>query len=312
MNHSKPSMAEGDWSRRWELDRWSIKRTEARLSHGLQDLEETRVQQMNSMVKEQRQIQKELVRLQQGKSRKVACLIADFPRAAGKKATLPTLSSAIGEHQSSTEGERLRASKAALPKPGGLTLVAESTLQHQTGNRDIMDGAGQLSSWKRGPIHTVTRAKAGSSLTDINLSDIRHSIAQRLSVSAMPAEQDEAKGTEEEAAAVLTGKAEASDTVAGDVMPKPSTYTGRRKNSLIHEKQVFDTEAFAHESHFRTMHTRPSFLELYAEARKARYIRHKGIPDSERELSLHEIFGHEDNLEHSHPTAQTTSTALAD
>lgn len=175
-----------------------------------------------------------------------------------------------------------------------------------------MDGAGQLSSWKRGPIHTVTRAKAGSSLTDINLSDIRHSIAQRLSVSAMPAEQDEAKGTEEEAAAVLTGKAEASDTVAGDVMPKPSTYTGRRKNSLIHEKQVFDTEAFAHESHFRTMHTRPSFLELYAEARKARYIRHKGIPDSERELSLHEIFGHEDNLEHSHPTAQTTSTALAD
>lgn len=67
MNHSKPSMAEGDWSRRWELDRWSIKRTEARLSHGLQDLEETRVQQMNSMVKEQRQIQKELVRLQQGK-----------------------------------------------------------------------------------------------------------------------------------------------------------------------------------------------------------------------------------------------------
>ncbi|XP_019357560.1 PREDICTED: coiled-coil domain-containing protein 190 isoform X2 [Gavialis gangeticus] len=205
-----------------------------------------------------------------------------------------------------------RVSKAALPKPGGLTLVAESTLQHQTGNSDIMDGAGQLSSWKHGPVHTATRAKARSSLTDINLSDVRHSIAQRLSVSAMPAEQDKAKSTGEEATAVLTGKAEASDTVAGDMMPKPSTYTGRWKNSFAHEKRVFDTEAFGPESHFRTMHTRPSFLELYAEARKARYIRHKGIPDSERELSLQEIFGHEDNLEHSHPTAQKTSTALAD
>ncbi|XP_019386262.1 PREDICTED: coiled-coil domain-containing protein 190 isoform X2 [Crocodylus porosus] len=237
------------------------------------------------------------------------------PWAAGLRGnTSPTneLNGQRAEADSERPGEAAaRVSEAALPKPGGLTLVAESTLQHQTGKSDIMDDAGQLSSWKHGPVHTATRAKVRSSLTDINLSDIRHSIAQRLSVSAMPAEQDKVKSGEE-ATAVLTGKAEASDTVAGDMMPKPSAYTGRRKNSFVHEKRVFDTEAFGRESHFRTMHTRPSFLELYAEARKARYIRHKGIPDSEKELSLQEIFGHEDNLEHSHPTAQKTSTALAD
>ncbi|XP_064189662.1 coiled-coil domain-containing protein 190 [Anguilla rostrata] len=49
-------------------------------------------------------------------------------------------------------------------------------------------------------------------------------------------------------------------------------------------------ETLAPEGRLRTVHTLPSFSQALAEARKARYIRHRGRPLCERELSVGEIF----------------------
>ncbi|KAM7162918.1 coiled-coil domain-containing protein 190 [Macrochelys suwanniensis] len=298
-------MAEGDPSRRWELERRDVKQAEARLSHGLQDLEEARLYHMNSIIKEQRQIQKELQKLQQGNSRKKAhATLGDLSQEVGKKPALPTLPTSSSQQPSNSRAERLRAPRSTLPKMEGPTRAVQSPLQHQTCNRDVLDDAGQESSGRHGSTSTRTQTKAASSITDINLSDLRHSVARRLSISANPAEKEETSSQGElgTGPTVLPhGQAEARR----DTMPKPTSCTERRKPSLGYEKLSSDTDAYAPDSsHLRPTHSRPGFLELYAEARKARYIRHKGIPASEKELSLQEIFGHENSLYPIPPAAE--------
>ncbi|KAH1166247.1 coiled-coil domain-containing protein 190 isoform X1 [Mauremys mutica] len=302
-------MAEGDPSKRWELERQDVKRAEARLSHGLQDLEEARLYQMNSMIKEQRQIQKELQRLQQGNSRKKAhATLGDLSQEVGKRPVLPRLPTLSGQQHSKRRAERLRAPRSTLPKMEGPTQAAQSPLQHQICDRVILDDEGQESCGRHGSTSTCTQAKAASSITDISLSDLRHSIARRLSTSANPAEQEEtnSQGVLGTGRTVLPcEQAEASDVDGSVTMPKPTSCTERRKPSLGHEKLNSDTDPYVPDrSHPRPMHSRPGFLELYAEARKARYIRHKGIPASEKELSLQEIFGHENSLDPSPPAAE--------
>lgn len=53
---------------------------------------------------------------------------------------------------------------------------------------------------------------------------------------------------------------------------------------------LFPSEMLAPDGHLRTVHTLPNFAQALAEARKARYIRHRGQPLCERELSIREIF----------------------
>lgn len=50
----------------------------------------------------------------------------------------------------------------------------------------------------------------------------------------------------------------------------------------------FDTHA--PDGQVRMVHTLPDFAQALAEARKARYIRHRGLPLYDRELSIREIF----------------------
>lgn len=49
-------------------------------------------------------------------------------------------------------------------------------------------------------------------------------------------------------------------------------------------------ESLAPDGRLRTVHILPNFAQALVEARKARYIRHRGLPPCERELSVREIF----------------------
>ncbi|XP_048833381.1 coiled-coil domain-containing protein 190 [Brienomyrus brachyistius] len=70
---------------------------------------------------------------------------------------------------------------------------------------------------------------------------------------------------------------DAGTSTEGDVAQSPSTPPLARP--------------LAPDGRLRTVHTFPSFPQALAEARKARYLRHRGQPLSERELSVGEIFG---------------------
>ncbi|CAM5133950.1 unnamed protein product [Eretmochelys imbricata] len=218
-------MAEGDPSRHWELERQDVKQVEARLSHRLQDLEEARLYHMNSMIKEQREIQ----RLQQvfahvlcNSRKKAHVTLGDLSQEVGKKPALPTLPTSSGQQHSNSRAEQLRAPRSTLPKMEGPTRAAQSPLQHQTHNGDILDDAEQESSGRHGSTSTCTQAKAASSIPDINLSDLRYS--RRLNISANLAEQEETSSQGELGTgptALPHGQSEASDVDGSDTMPKP-------------------------------------------------------------------------------------------
>jgi hypothetical protein len=58
----------------------------------------------------------------------------------------------------------------------------------------------------------------------------------------------------------------------------------------IPESSSFDPEKYNPDGSLRTMHRIPSFSDAYAEAGKARYIRHKELVEREKELSIKQIF----------------------
>lgn len=186
-----------------------------------------------------------------------------------------------------------RAPRSTLPKMEGLTGAAQSPLQ-QTRVGAILDDARQESSGRPGLASLCTQAKAASSITDL-----RHSLARRLNIAAKRAQQEEpnSQGELDRDPTVLSqGQAKASHADGRDTMLQLTSAT-ERIPPFGPEKLSSAVGAYApHNSHLQPTVSRPAFLELYAEARKARYIRHKGIPASEKELSLQEIFGHENNL----------------
>lgn len=58
----------------------------------------------------------------------------------------------------------------------------------------------------------------------------------------------------------------------------------------IIENVPFDPDYYNPDGSLRTVHKMPDFNASYAEASKARYIRHTRAIENERELQTHEIF----------------------
>ncbi|CAG5124522.1 unnamed protein product [Candidula unifasciata] len=57
---------------------------------------------------------------------------------------------------------------------------------------------------------------------------------------------------------------------------------------------IFDPEQYNPDGSLKTMHKLPGFDQSYAQAMKARYVRHQQLTDKEKELSVNEIFGRSD------------------
>ncbi|RXM99264.1 Coiled-coil domain-containing protein C1orf110-like [Acipenser ruthenus] len=100
------------------------------------------------------------------------------------------------------------------------------------------------------------------------------------------------KGGSEPVSVAMAGEGWWSEDSDGGVKCSPDP---RRSVSLPPVSPLLDPsrlnlDALAPDGSLRTLYTLPSFSEALAEAGKARYIRHRGIPDSERELSIQDIF----------------------
>jgi hypothetical protein len=79
--------------------------------------------------------------------------------------------------------------------------------------------------------------------------------------------------------------AQADETGSKDVNPKPSG--NGEKETLPHSMECAGS--------FQGESIKPTFLELFAKAKNAHYIRHRVPPESERLLSIGEIFGHRES-----------------
>ncbi|MGH0140907.1 UNVERIFIED_CONTAM: hypothetical protein FKN15_031866 [Acipenser sinensis] len=100
------------------------------------------------------------------------------------------------------------------------------------------------------------------------------------------------KGGPELVSVVTAGEGWLSEDSGGGVKrsPAPQRSVSLPPVSPLLDPSRLDLDALAPDGSLRTLYTLPSFSEALAEAGKARYIRHRGIPDSERELSIQDIF----------------------
>ncbi|XP_077188686.1 coiled-coil domain-containing protein 190 [Paroedura picta] len=277
-------MAEFEDFRRWEEKRRDVKRAEIQLSRGLRSLEEARVSYLNSMTKEQRRLQQELQKLQKSRSKQKLSLSTGR---IGINMTLPLLPHQTRRDNSSRDAERRSRRKI---RPGGPADTSQAPSHPHNSNVTgwVEDGSGHLP-----PLKTQDQ----TSVADSEVTALNNTITKQLSISAETMEGEEPDGRQEQGKGLTTE--ETRD--AGPKYPRTKfmNLPVKRRPSLVHERLILDTEAYAADGHLRTMYSRPDFLKVYTEARKFRYIRHRNIPAWEKELSLQEIFGHKPPIEHS-------------
>ncbi|KAK7095114.1 coiled-coil domain-containing protein 190-like [Littorina saxatilis] len=80
---------------------------------------------------------------------------------------------------------------------------------------------------------------------------------------------------------------EAANLPRGVEPPLPGKARGGKEAT---DGPAFDADHYNPDGSIRTVHKMPKFADAYAEASKARYIRHKSPTDREKELSVHQVF----------------------
>uniref|UniRef100_W5MX45 Uncharacterized protein n=1 Tax=Lepisosteus oculatus TaxID=7918 RepID=W5MX45_LEPOC len=213
------------------------RRGEARLAQGLQRLEAARLYHVNSLLREQRRLQRDLGALRHA---------------------IPTPLCKLSPGSELAVAQRCRSHECAPECPNGsvegvgLAPVSQLTDSDKSQKALPLRTEGpalglqaRVREFVAGGSHRGSLGE--SSAAPLCLPDVRAQTAARLSSSA--------RGE-------------------GEQEPPPAP----------------DPEALAPDGRLRTVYTLPSFPQALSEARKARYLRHRGQPECERELSLREIF----------------------
>ncbi|XP_043819322.1 coiled-coil domain-containing protein 190 [Dromiciops gliroides] len=283
-------------SRRWELERKDAKRAEARLSLRLLSLEESRLYRMNTVAWEQRQLQKELEKLRQGNSKKK---FSSFGVLLGtqKKPEIPMILQQGGQRHRTAEPGGIRiethllqtkeyetSKPIKIPSPHPMDCIKNKEEAFSQSPR-------ASSSLESGP-----KAPKRSSITVVNPPQDRDSINQPQGILA-DLQKPKAFSKAEQAPGAPPDESEVIEIMeaspGGGVGPKPSSHTGKYGSTPGREMPPFDPKAYTLYSYLRTVDTMPTYLELFAKVKNARYLRHRVPPEFERELSVGEIFGHE-------------------
>eukprot|EP00079_Xenopus_tropicalis_P009611 XP_002933820.1 PREDICTED: coiled-coil domain-containing protein 190 [Xenopus tropicalis] len=290
MQRSKRLASNAD--KQWEAERRGARRAEARLTNGIHEIEEAQLYQVNNMIKEQKRIQKDLMRIKEASKKTSGSPRGKVPDY-GTGRLLQHPSSMGGRSQNPAPGIGGRSTgKKAEAMTVGPVMASGSSMTLQMRINDFMDGVNSKGAKMGSP--SVSRPESESSSLEDNLSAVNNIIAEKLSISDNPNMMDKSVSSNEE-----QGSSEnAVGTVCKsptDVAPQRPGHTNaqslrQRRGSLLKENLVFDEEVYAPDGSLRTVHTMPDLMQSLEEARKARYIRHRHRPDFEKELSVQEIF----------------------
>ncbi|XP_044527881.1 coiled-coil domain-containing protein 190 [Gracilinanus agilis] len=283
-------------SRRWEIERKDAKRAEARLRLGLLRLEENWLYRMNMVAREQRQLQKELEKLRQAgnSKKKVSSFSNNLLRT--QKSDIPTIPQQGGHRHWTAEPRGIRTMETRLLQtkkyePSNPIEIASSHPINYIKNEEeaFSQSSRNSSSLEGGP-----KAPKRSSVTVINPFQDRDSINQpQEDISAdlqnhgTFSKVEQVPGAPQVESEVIEIKA----SPIGGFGSKPGSV--KQNHTPEREKSTFDPKAYTLYSYLRTVDTMPTYLELFAKIKNARYLRHRVPPEFERELSIGEIFGHE-------------------
>ncbi|KAM9000572.1 coiled-coil domain-containing protein 190 isoform 3-T5 [Sarcophilus harrisii] len=272
-----------DLSRQWETERKAAKRAEARLALGLLWLEECRLYRVNTVAKEQRQLQKELEKLRQAvfyleRRRSQKCLY--FPKREVRGTELLKLVSLEAPLLQTKEYE---ASKPTdLPSSHAIDCIKNKEAFSQSPRVPSCIGGGP-------------KAPRSSSVTFTNPPQDQ---PQGISVDL---QKPGAFSRAQTVPGAPRGEGEVIEIMEinpdGGVGPKSGKHNENRRYIPGGEMPTFEGKTCTFYSYLRTVDTMPTYLELFAKVKNARYLRHRVPPESERVISIGEIFGHKTCLQ---------------
>ncbi|XP_074077974.1 coiled-coil domain-containing protein 190 isoform X2 [Macrotis lagotis] len=288
-----------DLSRQWEIERRDAKRAEARLSLHLLRLEESWLCRMNTVAWEQRQLQKELERLRQGNSKKKFSSFGNVLHGTQKKPEILMNPLQRGQRHRpakpggiKTEPHLLQTKKYETSK--SIKISSSHSIDCIKNKEEAFSQSPRASSSLEG----VPKSPRRSSVTVINPDQDRDSINQPQGISTDL--QRPGAFSKAEVSGAPPGESEAREIMIasprGSVDPKPGSHTEKQRDISGREMPPFDPKTYTLYNYLRTVDTMPTYLELFAKVKNARYLRHRVRPEFERVLSIEEIFGHESCL----------------
>ncbi|XP_073414031.1 coiled-coil domain-containing protein 190 isoform X2 [Dendrobates tinctorius] len=249
--------------KQWEAERRGAKRAEARLNNGIQEIVEAQHYHMNSMTKEQKRLQKDLVRIKQATAKKAANVKTNH-----KTETPQTQATITGKSQ-------------VAFSPEGPVMASGSSMTLQMRINDFMDGV------KKGKEENLQRIELP--LPGTIMAGTKTAPARRPSIVSVTGDVVPKEDLPSKSSGLLSNTKDKAFSSANSV------FLRQRRGSLFKEKAAIDEETYAPDGGLRTLHTMPDFMASLEEAKNARYIRHRIKPEFEKELSVGEIFIKEDN-----------------
>nr|XP_011758632.1 coiled-coil domain-containing protein 190 isoform X1 [Macaca nemestrina] len=271
----------------FDLERKNAKQAEARLDQRLQKLEDICLYHVKLLTWEQRQLQKELQKLQQAKTmkKKFSSYLGNGIQKRPEDVLM--FSPQGGQQHRAPQAKKMRALATRMTQD---TYKSKSQLppSHDPGLKDSMKSKEQLLSQNnRTACFTKEQPQAQEKDSvnppkDVDSSKGISVLCQNQEVSTNTIEQGPSSSL-----ARNSGTAHADKTRSKDVAVKPDGNTG---------KQIPPNHTECAGS-FEGEFTKPAFLELLSKARNVHYLRHRVPPESERLLSIGEVFGHGESLE---------------
>ncbi|XP_026147206.1 uncharacterized protein ccdc190 [Carassius auratus] len=268
-------MRRGDWLP-WpgEAQRRDERRSEARLAEGLQRLDQAKHYHLNTLAREQRRLHRDLISIKTGNPWKRGLQSLGLrpsnhdvvrPAASYKRTLLPIIPIAgkeIDSHRSSSLQARVQE----------FMSNGEKRAEHSFETLCLPDLKQQL----------VTSLTATSTDTEREESKEREMDGEqdRNRGAHVDIVRDREKDSQKDREWMLLREREKVNESGAEV------HGNRCPSSPV----TFPSEMLAPDGHLRTVHTLPNFAQALAAARKARYIRYRGQPLCERELTIREIF----------------------
>ncbi|CAO2638258.1 Coiled-coil domain-containing protein 190 [Lemmus lemmus] len=280
MKNMDRNMARGALYTQFDLERKSARQAEARLSLNLQRLEVICLYHVKSLAREQRQLQKELQRLQQADiiKKRFSSYVENGIQKRLRDSV--TFSPQTGRRHVATQPKISRVLAANMTQEAKTKIQRPSL--HDTALKAVLRSQEHLQSQRENTScykEEYSGAQDGESVKPLKGTDSNRDVSD-------PCHDQEVSinNTEDCSPDGATGKAPIDETRSKNADLKPHGDA---------EDQNAPCSAECAGS-FKGKCTKLTFLELFAKAKEAHYLRHRVPPESERLLSIGEIFGHGD------------------
>ncbi|XP_077012863.1 coiled-coil domain-containing protein 190 isoform X2 [Tamandua tetradactyla] len=277
-------MAKGLLYKHFDLERKYAKQTEARLGQRLQSLEDICLYHMKCLAREQRQLQKELQRLQQDVMKKKLSSYFGHGIQEKPKDVLGFSPQGVWKHRA-PQPNKPRALATSVPRETRTTKSHMPSF-HCAGLRVSRTSRDALPSQNSTAAHFTEERPQAQNEEPVNPPEDAHSYKGTSRIckgqEVFTNSPDQGHGS---SPAGDCGMTHADETTSTDANLEPDQDAGGQVpwNPMEWAGSV------------KAESTKTTYLELFEKVRNAHYIRHRVPPESERLLTTGEIFGHADS-----------------